>query len=372
MKIGIDAKRAFNNYRGLGNYSRDTIRILSNYLPDNQYFLFTPSVKPSFDCNYGDNCELRLPTKFFQKWLHPLWRTFSITSEIKKLDLDIYHGLSHELPSGIERTKVRSVVTMHDLIFLKFPQLYPFIDRTLYKMKYLRSCRVADEVVAISEQTKNDLIELANTEEKKITVIYQGCNPMFRQAVPEEDKEEIRQKYKLPENYVLNVGALEERKNQKLILQAMQSSKLDFPVVIVGRETEYAQKLRDYIRQNQLESRVLLLSDVPVSDIVAIYQMASLFVYPSLFEGFGIPIVEAMQSGLPVIAASGSCMEESGGKGSLYVSPHNAEELAEKIDLVLGNENQRERMLQLNKVHLQMFTDETIAQKLNDVYLRLK
>lgn len=368
MKIGIDAKRAYNNFRGLGNYSRDTIRILSSEIPENQYFLFTPKINSDIHFDTGKNCSVVLPPSPLKKHLSSLWRTFSLTTEAREKHLDVYHGLSHELPYGIEKTGIRTVVTMHDLIFLKFPQLYPFIDRTLYRIKYLHSCRIADQVVAISEQTRCDLIEMVGIEEQKITVIYQGCNPIYRQQVPAALKEEIRNKYKLPQQYVFNVGALEERKNQKLILEAMLLCRTDFPLVIAGRDTDYARQLKTFIQKHHLEQHVTLLPDVPLSDLPALYQMASLFVYPSLFEGFGIPILEAMQSGLPVIAATGSCLEESGGEGSLYVSSQSAEELAEQISFVLEDESQRNKMLKKNKLHLKLFSDETIAQNLKKVY----
>lgn len=368
MKIGFDAKRAYNNFRGLGNYSRDTIRILSSQIPDNQYFLFTPKVNSDIHFDTDRNCSVILPSSRCEKYMSSLWRTFSLTKEAEKRHLDVYHGLSHELPYGIEKTGIRTVVTVHDLIFIKFPQLYPFIDRNLYKIKYLHSCRIADKVVAISEQTRRDLTELVGIPEQKITVIYQGCNPIYRQQVPVALKEEIRKKYKLPQQYVFNVGALEERKNQQLILEAMLLCHTDFHLVIAGRETDYARQLKAFIQQHHLESRVTLLPNVSFSDLPALYQSASLFVYPSLFEGFGIPVLEALQSGLPVIASTGSCLEESGGEGSLYVSPKNAEELAEKISFVLENESQRNKMLEKNKSHLDLFTDETIAQKLKEVY----
>lgn len=368
MRIGFDAKRAYNNFRGLGNYSRDTIRILSSEFPENQYFLFTPKINPAIDFSIGENCNLLLPSRPLTKRLPSLWRTFSITKEAQEQQLEVYHGLSHELPYGIERTGIRTVVTIHDLIFLKFPKLYPFIDRILYKKKYLHSCRIADKVVAVSEQTRRDLMELAGVAEQKITVIHQGCSPVFKESVSKEKKEEIRQRYQLPQQFVLNVGAMEERKNQILILEAMRSCHTDFHLVIAGRETEYARQLKAYIQQYHLEKRVTLLPDVPVSDLPALYQTASLFIYPSLFEGFGIPIIEAMQSGLPIIATTGSCLEESGGEGSLYVSPYNAEELAHQISYVLEDESQRERMLEKNKSHLELFSDGTIAQKLKGIY----
>ena len=149
MRIGYDAKRAFNNHRGLGNYSRDTIRIVASHFPDLQMDLFTPKTDSSirFDC--PKNATIIQPKHDF---MTSLWRTFGITKEAERRHLDLYHGLSHELPVGIEKTRIPTVLTMHDLIFIRHPELYPFIDRKLYKTKYLRSCRVADRIIAVSQR----------------------------------------------------------------------------------------------------------------------------------------------------------------------------------------------------------------------------
>lgn len=371
MRIGFDAKRAFNNTRGLGNYSRDTIRILATQYPDNQYDLFTPSKRDDILFALPDNCSIILPGSSFDRTFPSFWRTFSLARLAEKSHLDIYHGLSHELPRGIEKTRVKSVVTMHDLIFLKFPSLYPFIDRKLYEKKYLHSCEIANYIIATSEQTKRDLIELARVPEDKITVVYQGCNPVFKHEVSAEQKAQIREKYHLSPQFILNVGALEKRKNQLLILQAMALKNIEFQLVIVGVNTQYADVLRQFIASHGLENRVVILSDVPFTDLPAIYQSASLFVYPSLFEGFGIPILEAMHSGLPVIAATGSCLEESGGPGSFYVSPDNAEELADTICKVLDDSGLRADMLQKSAEYLRLFSDEAIAHNLMSIYRKV-
>ena len=183
--IGFDAKRAFNNVRGLGNYSRDTIRILSTYYPDNQYFLFTSKVNPDIHFPLPENAQVRMPHGL-QKCSPALWRTFSLANEAQKCHLDLFHGLSHELPVDIRKKNIPTVVTIHDLIFLKFPHLYPAFDRMMYRRKYLRSCAEADKIIAVSEQTKRDLVELANVPEEKVEVVYQGCSPIFRQHISED------------------------------------------------------------------------------------------------------------------------------------------------------------------------------------------
>lgn len=368
MRIGFDAKRAFNNRRGLGNYSRDTIRILSEQLPYNQYFMFTPKVNQDIFSGFASNCQTVLPHTFFSKQFSSLWRTFGICSDIGVQKIEVFHGLSHELPYGIEKLHLRKIVTMHDLIFLKFPHLYPLIDRILYKNKYLHSCKIADTIIAISEQTKCDLVELANIDEHKIEVVYQGCNRIFQQKVDENVKEQIRQKYHLPKTFMIHVGAIEKRKNQEVILKAMHVGKIDYPLVLVGGATLYLDELRSYIHQHQLDSKVFILTNVPTNDLPALYQSASLFLYPSIFEGFGIPLLEALWSGIPVIAATGSCLEESGGSSSHYVAPHDIDNWAYEINKVLEDTELRIKMTQHNQAHLMQFTDEAIAKHIWKIY----
>lgn len=368
MKIGFDAKRAFNNRRGLGNYSRDTIRILSSQFIDNQYFLYTTKINGDIPFQPKENCRTILPEGFLAKKMPSLWRTYGLAEEAKKEKLDLFHGLSHELPVGIEKSGAATVVTMHDLIFLKFPQLYPALDRAMYRKKYLRSCRAADRVIAISEQTKRDLVELTNIDGQKIDVVYQGCSPTFQNILSTDERQSICKKYALPSEYMLSVGALEERKNHILILKAIAKQQIDFPLVIIGNETAYTPTLYKFIAENHLENRVRILTNVPFSDFPALYQNARMLLYPSLFEGFGIPVLESLWSRVPVIAATGSCLEESGGPGSCYVSPQDPEELGAQMIDILNNSERRERMIEAGLQYVQNFTDETIANNLWNVY----
>ncbi len=369
MIIGFDAKRAFYNRRGLGNYSRNIIRILGTLHPENQYLLYTPGTDPRVNFQIPATAYVVTPQSACWRKMPALWRTFAIPKEAARDNADIFHGLSHELPIGIERTKVRSIVTMHDLIFLKYPGLYPWIDRQLYRLKYLHSCRIADAIVAVSEQTKRDLIDLASVPEEKISVIYQGCDPLFYLKKSSEEIDLVRKKFHLPLQFILNVGAIEERKNQKLIIEAAARAHIDLPIVIAGVETGYADTLRNIIRHHHFEHRVTILSAISTDELACIYQAATLFVYPSLFEGFGIPIIEALASGVPVIASAGSCLEESGGPGSVYVSPSNAEELAVQMERILGDSNLQEHMKALGMKHLTRFSDKTIADSLIELYL---
>lgn len=368
MKIGFDAKRAFFNRRGLGNYSRDIIRVTSSYNTDNEIYLFTPRHKGSIKFNYSDNCRVISPASGFDRSFPSWWRTTAMCKDIKRLELDIFHGLSHELPFGIEKTGTKSVVTIHDLIFVRFPHLYPVIDRKIYTFKYRHSCEIADKIIAASKQTKMDLVDYWGIDEQKIEVVYQGCNPFFLQKKTEKQKERIRKKYNLPSQFILNVGAIEERKNQANIIRSLELMKTDVTLVIVGKKSEYQNNINEIIASNHMEHRVFILNNVGTEDLAVIYQIASLFIYPSLFEGFGIPVLEALYSGLPVIASAAGCLKESGGPGTCYIDPENIEEMATSMDKILNDQELRTWMLSRSCEHLQQFSDENIAMRLFDIY----
>lgn len=364
MRIGFDAKRAFCNFRGLGNYSRNTFFALTETFPENDYYLFTPETKPEFAALMYPHAQKVMPSHaLFGSW----WRSHGCNRAIRSLHLDLYHGLSHELPIGIERTGVKSVVTIHDLIFLSHPQLYSYFDRKLYEKKYYRSAMVADKIIAISQQTKWDLMKWWHIPEEKIAVVYQGCSPQFLQACTEEKLSLVRQKYHLPTHYLLHVGTIERRKNQEIIIRAMKDGRLDVPLVLAGRHTDYVKDLwkvdADFVRKN-----VIFLDSFADDDLPAIYQNASLFIYPSLYEGFGIPILEALSSRLPVITSEGRCLREAGGEGALYVSATDSESLAATISKVLQDSELRHELQRRGTAQVQQFTPQAIARNLMKVY----
>lgn len=179
MRIGFDAKRFFHNTRGLGNYSRDTVRVLSEFYPENQYLLFNPKARHRVNVSLPDNATEVQPSNFLAKKIPSLWRSRGICGDINNQRINIYHGLSQELPIGIKRSCAKSVVTFHDAIFMRYPELYSRIYRETFIIKNRYACKVADRIIAISEQTKRDIVHFFDADERKIDVVYQGCNAIF-------------------------------------------------------------------------------------------------------------------------------------------------------------------------------------------------
>lgn len=371
--IAFDAKRITHNSTGLGNYGRYIIDILSHYYPMNEYHLYTPGEgKESLKNKLpkGNNITYHYP-EGINSFLKPIWRSFGIANDLKKQKPDIYHGLSNELPFGLKKAGIPSLVTIHDLIFVRFPEFYKPIDRTIYNYKFRKACELGDRVIAVSEMTRQDIIKYYHIPENKIDVVYQGCAPLFLKQASSEERERVIDKYNLPTHYILYVGSIEERKNLLLIVKALHKLNKDIRLIAIGKRTPYTEIVENYIRENKMEKQVTLLNNIPYEDLPIFYQLASLFIYPSFFEGFGIPIIEALHSNIPVIAATGSCLEEAGGPDSLYVNPNDTNDLSEKIDWVLSTPSVSDRMKAAGKEYVKRFTDKQIADDLMEVYGKL-
>ena len=367
MKIGFDAKRAFFNKSGLGNYSRDTISILSEFFPMNEYTLYTPKPSKSLLFRKIQNITIKGPNKTFHKLLPSYWRTYKLSEQIKEDKIQLYHGLSNELPVGIENIGIPSIVTIHDIIFMRYPRLYKSIDRKIYEKKSKYAVMRASRVIAVSQQTKDDLIKFFKIPEEKVEVVYQGCHSIFWEPIEEKKRAEIIMKYLIPDKFILYVGTIEERKNLLNILKAMHQGKINYPLVAVGRQTDYFKTILNYVDRYKIKN-VFFLPNVPNEDLPALYQQAIMFVYPSIFEGFGIPILEALTSKTPVITTRGGCFSEAGGKSSMYVDPGNIDELGQAIIEVLENETLRNNMIVDGFIHAQQFKRDKIASNILAVY----
>lgn len=370
MRIGFDAKRAAQNRTGLGNYSRFILELLTTYAPENKYLLYTPN--PHKTDLLGDLAKkgiIRYPIDVFWKKLRSCWRVWGITNSIIKDNIQLFHGLSNELPLNISRAKkTKTIVTIHDLIFLRYPEYYSFIDRHIYTYKFKKACINADCIIAVSECTKQDIIHFFKIPEAKINVIYQGCDEQFKHPAEENTKKKIRDKYKLPEKYLLYVGSIESRKNLLLIAKALEYIKDPIDVIAIGKRTSYTQLVEDFLKEKGLEGRMRIYNNIPFHELPAFYQMATTFVYPSFFEGFGIPLLEALNSGVPAIGATGSCLEEAGGPYSLYIDPNKPEELAKAIECTLKDTELRKKMINKGKEYALRFEKRIIAEELLHIY----
>lgn len=364
LTIGYDAKRIVRNGTGLGSYGRTLINDLSVdsglelrlYAPDKGRDDLRGQIvaRGNVEFCYPKSSGIPLEKAF--------WRTKGIVKDLVRDGVQIFHGLSGELPFGISKSGVKSIVTIHDLIFLRHPEFYNWIDTKIYAWKFYQTIREADHIIAISECTKRDIMEFGNVDENEISVVYQSFSPSFRRQAS------FRKDSSLPERYILSVGSIEARKNILLAVRALHYLPEELHLVIVGRHTKYADKVSEYVKSHQLEHRVHMLHGVSNDLLPAIYAGAESFVYPSVYEGFGIPIIEAIGSGLPVVACTGSCLEEAGGPDSIYVAPDDERAMADAISQTLtGAEGRSQRILR-SQEYIRRFEGHDVASQIVDLY----
>lgn len=382
MNIGFDAKRAFHNKTGLGHYSRNLLTALSDYHTEHQYFLFNPKPYNLFELDAANMHEIG-PTSFIHRLITSAWRSSWVKKDLKRLKIDLYHGLSHEIPVGIQKAGIKSVVTIHDLIHERYPEQYSYTDVKIYRKKFRYACNNADKIIAISEQTKKDIIEFYKIPENKIEICYQSCNPSFLETVEKSDKKNIKELYNLPEQYFLYVGSIIERKNLLNICKAvlLLKDELNIPLVVIGDGGDYKIKVKRFIAEHQLADKIIFLSESETAkglpsfqnaeDFPAIYQSAIAMIYPSVFEGFGIPVLEALSSKLPVITSNVSCLPEAGGDGAYYVDPSKSEEIADGMKKIFRDKAFADMMKEKGWQHAQNFTPQKCAEAVMKVYKSL-
>lgn len=362
MKIGLDAKRAFLNNTGLGNYSRSIILSLLEHYPQHQYYLFTTEIQKNefyHQVSSHPNVNIIKPSfRFFGFW----WRNFGIPQIVNKLELDVYHGLSNELPYNIKKSKAVKIVTIHDLIPFKEDAFRNPFEDFLYKTKMSRACKSANTVVAISKATREDIIHYFGVEKNKIKVIYQPL--VFH---PGTGKTDIVEKYRLPDHFILQVGTVEYRKNIQIIIRAMIKLKdPNLHFVIVGEKKRFWKSLSVYGAHNGLEKHLHFIGPVDHDELVSFYDRCLAVMYPSMYEGFGLPIVEAIHYGKPVLTTQGSCFEEAGGPGAFYCDTSNVDAVAESIGQILKIPHAA--TLEAGKQHISQFNTKNAADAFMEVY----
>jgi len=364
MRLGFDAKRAFLNTSGLGNYSRNTLNALQKYFPENEYVLYTPEIKIGM-LEQQDKFQLYAPPSKMSKFHKSIWRNYKLSNELEQHKIDLFHGLSNELPRGIHKTRIPSVVTVHDLIFIRYPEFYKFFDRQIFHSKVSYACQTATKIIAISEQTKADLVEFKHADPDKIEVIHQAISPLFFDDI---DTGKIRSKYNLPQQFILSVGTIEERKNQLSILKAMELKNIDLPLVMIGNPTSYCNDIHKYIAAKNLQKKVIFLKNIPEQDLAAIYRIAELSIYISVFEGFGLPVIESMACGCPVITSNVSCLPETAGDAALLCPPDNLEELGDYIFKTTTDKSFKDELIVKGKNRAKEFQVKNYVERLTKLY----
>ncbi|MBQ3788261.1 MAG: glycosyltransferase family 4 protein [Bacteroidales bacterium] len=372
MIIGYDAKRAFRNNSGLGNYSRMVIGgVCREGHGMVKSLLFTPTTKGRHTHYFDDiqEVEIRQPRGLWAM-AGGIWRSVWSGLCARREGVDIYHGLSHELPFFLGNG-VKKVVTMHDLIVRRYPKFFKPVDRIIHRLKMRHACRVADMVIAISEQTKRDLVDMMHVPEEKIRVVYQSCDPIFWNP-PSTTLPPIHSAVQLPERYIIAVGTVEERKNQVAAVCALALLPEDVCLVVVGRPRgNYPQQVRRVAKELGVDHRVIFLQNAAFSDFPALYRGAVASVYMSVFEGFGIPVLESLCCDCPVVTSNVSSMPEAGGDAALYAAPDDYRTLAAHLSRLLSDSAFRNSQIEKGRTQRLKFAPEKVSQDMLALYRSL-
>lgn len=354
MKIGFDAKRAFSNTSGLGNYSRGVIESLNAYHPTLDLHLFTPKKTNNSDFGAGNNIHL---TKTRLKSLERVFRT---ASQAKNVGVDVFHGLTNELPIGLGRKGIKSVVTIHDLIFLKFPQYYKPIDRAIYLAKTKYAIKHADLIITTSNQTKTDIEQHFPTANNCKTV-YQHVSQFKNNAriVINEAP------------YLIYISSFEKRKNHLILLKAFNavSAKTSINLVLIGRPKETLHEINSFIKDHHLKERVKVIPNAESQLIQSYLKQAEGFIYPSVYEGFGIPLLEALQFNLSIACSDLPVFREIAEEYANYFDPFSQQAIENAI-LTLSEGKKKEISTEID-LYLKKFSPETHANRLLESYQSL-
>jgi len=360
MLVGIDASRATSLQRtGTENYSLYLIRHLLA-LNDHRYRLYF-NVVPSLGLfPQGDNWEARV-MPFPRLWTH-----LRLSWEMARRPPDLLFVPAHVIPL----IHPRSVVTVHDLGYIYYPQAHRPFDRLYLDLSTRFNASVASQIIADSEATKNDLVQEYRVPEERITVVYPGCN--LEPVIDESGWGRVRERYHLPDEYILHLGTLHPRKNILRLLEAFQSLTRDFPdlhLVLAGKKGWLYKEI--LYKAEGLGGRVHFPGYIASEDLPLLLRGARLFILPSLYEGFGFPILEAMAAGTPVVCSNASALPEVAGDAALLFDPHDVETMTEASKRVLENEGLRAELVERGLERVKVFSWERCARETLSVLERV-
>ncbi len=302
--------------------------------------------------------------------LGDLWEHFVLPSELRRERVEVYHGTNGRLPAI--RSSASYVVTIHDLTPLVFPEFYTS-RYSYYASKATRiSARTADIIVTPSEWTKKDVVRMLGVSPSKVRVTHEGVSPRFTMLDREESLRSLSEKYGVKRGFILFVGRLEKKKNVGTLMRSyrilMDRDGFDSQLVLVGGRTWIHQEILDCVRENRIEEGIVFVADAGHEELPLFYSAASVFVLPSLHEGFGLPILEAMACGTPVVTSNVSSMPEVAGDAAVLVNPRDPDCIAEGIRAALFDSGRREGLVSRGLERVRDFTWEITARKTFEVY----
>lgn len=371
-RIGIDYTPAYEQGGGIGRYVRELTSALAQIDTANQYQLFVSGAKlqdlpPTLSQNFTWK-----PSPITPKWFARIWHRAHIPLPVEVFigDVDLYHATDFVLPPTHSKTK--TLLTVHDLSFVRVPDTATPSLRAYLNAVVPQSVKRADHILADSQATKDDLIDLYQTPSEKITVLLSGVDERFKEIQDHHIRTSIRQKYKLADHkYILSVGTVQPRKNYSRIIRVLadlHEQGHDIHYAIAGGKGWLEDEMYQAINETGLSDYVHLLGFVDDEDLPALYSSAECLVITSLYEGFGLPILEAMACGTPVVTSTLSSLPEVAGNAGILVDPLDTDAIREAIRTILTDRSEQKRLREAGFEQVKNFTWHNSAQHLKSIY----
>ncbi len=369
MRIAIDATAIPAKRVGAGNYILNLARTLIQIDHENEYVIFAQASGVS---NFGGACPNAkiVPLAWMSRLQRILWEQALLPAQVKSLGIDILHSPHYTLPMNTPST---SVVTFHDMTFFLYPQMHQYYKRFFFRTMIQIAAGRANAIIADSESSRQDILLLLDVKPTNVIPVPLGVSADYHHIDDREALECIHRKYHLPERFLLYVGVLEPRKNLPALIRAYRSlvdRGISHGLVIVGRKGWMYDQLFHTIRDLDLASRVILTGYVPEAELPLLYSAADLFIYPSLYEGFGLPVLEAMACSVPVVTSNISSMPEIVGDAGILVDPRRMDELADAVHRILNDRDLHDELARKGAERSKIFTWERTAQETLAVYRR--
>ncbi len=381
MNIGIDARLLYNE-TGIGQYTRSLFFefVQRNQREDIYYLLYDREFQIPLE-HHGeqrnrDDCVPSLPSNFHVITAHCktriLWTNWYAPQLLSQYNVDVYHGVRNfELPV---KKVCRYVVTIHNLVPLFFPELVPSKHLLFFKLFMKRAAKTADIIITDSKHSKRDIVHYLSIPEEKIRVIYLGYEPRHQRVVDQQMAQTVLTHYGISQPYLLFVGVIEPKKNLNRLVEAFsllrQNSSIgkELQLVIVGGKGWFCENLYQKVQELHLDRHVIFTGFVPDDDLPYLYTGAEVFVFPSIYEGFGLPVVEAMAHGVPVVTSKVSSLPEIAGNAGLLIDPKDPEAICTGIAEVLSHPQKKEQMKQAGLAQARQFSWKRTAEETYKVY----
>jgi glycosyltransferase involved in cell wall biosynthesis len=364
LRIAIDARK-LRDY-GVGTYVRNLLRHLSRIDQSTEYVVLCRKADSELVSQHGANFRV-VPESSPG---YSIREQITVPLDLRRERVDLFHAPHYVLPP---LTPCKSVVTIHDCIHLRFPQYLPNRLGYVYARSALwMATHLSSRIVTVSEASKRDILEYFRVPPQKIDVIYNGIDERFSEPPPEDDVARVRERYQLDDPFVLYAGNIKPHKNLERLIEAFHTLRRtgfdQVKLLIIGDEISKYATLRHAVHRHKLHKHVRFFGFVPDSTLAILYRLAGVFVFPSLYEGFGLPPLEAMASGTPVITSNVSSLPEVVADAALLIDPHEPDSIADAIRRVLTDQSLREDLRQRGLERARHFSWERSIRRVRQIY----